>query len=61
MMYGVFRIFCEFFREPDAQVGYFFGLVTMGQVLSIVMLAIGVLLKYVFLPAWAKRRNTGGR
>jgi phosphatidylglycerol---prolipoprotein diacylglyceryl transferase len=60
ILYAVFRVFCEFFREPDAQVGYFFGLVTMGQILSIIMLVIGVLLKYVFLPAGAEKRATRG-
>jgi phosphatidylglycerol:prolipoprotein diacylglycerol transferase len=50
MVYAVFRIFCEFFREPDAQVGYIVGVLTMGQILSIAMFAIGFLLKFVFLP-----------
>jgi phosphatidylglycerol:prolipoprotein diacylglycerol transferase len=61
MLYGIFRICCEFFREPDVQVGYFFGLVTMGQILSIAMLVIGVLLKYVFLPRIEKGQVTGDR
>ncbi len=47
--YGAFRTFCEFFREPDVQLGYLMGVVTMGQILSIVMLLIGVYLKYVYL------------
>jgi phosphatidylglycerol---prolipoprotein diacylglyceryl transferase len=61
ILYAVFRVFCEFFREPDVQVGYFFGLVTMGQILSILMLVVGVLLKYVFLPSGAKKRATRGQ
>ncbi|OPY67700.1 MAG: Prolipoprotein diacylglyceryl transferase [Syntrophorhabdaceae bacterium PtaU1.Bin034] len=48
--YAIFRTFCEFFREPDVQVGYILGFLTMGQLLSLVMLAIGVLLKFVYLP-----------
>ena len=33
--YGAFRFFVEFYRVPDADLGYlFFGWVTMGQVLS---------------------------
>lgn len=37
--YAAFRIFAEFFRMPDAQIGYLWGFVTMGQTLSFVMLA----------------------
>jgi phosphatidylglycerol---prolipoprotein diacylglyceryl transferase len=53
MIYAVFRIFCELFREPDAQVGYILGFITMGQILSITMLLLGVLLKYVY-PSFQK-------
>lgn len=45
MLYGVFRIFCELFREPDSQLGYFFGLLSMGQILSLCMIAAGVAVK----------------
>jgi phosphatidylglycerol---prolipoprotein diacylglyceryl transferase len=47
MLYAVFRIFCEFFRQPDTQVGYLFGAVTMGQILSIVMFALGIIVKVI--------------
>lgn len=41
--YALSRIFVEFFREPDAQLGYLaFGWLTMGMVLSIPMFLIGV-------------------
>jgi phosphatidylglycerol---prolipoprotein diacylglyceryl transferase len=50
VFYAVFRIFCEFFREPDVQVGYLFGFVSMGQLLSLAMLALGLLLKFVLIP-----------
>jgi phosphatidylglycerol:prolipoprotein diacylglycerol transferase len=49
MLYGIFRIFCEFFREPDLQMGYLFGLITMGQVLSVAMLLVGLWLKYAVI------------
>jgi phosphatidylglycerol---prolipoprotein diacylglyceryl transferase len=49
MFYAVFRTFCEFFREPDQQVGYFFGVITMGQMLSIAMFAVGAILKFTHL------------
>lgn len=41
--YAVCRIFVEFFREPDAQLGYLFGgWLTMGMLLSLPMLALGI-------------------
>jgi phosphatidylglycerol---prolipoprotein diacylglyceryl transferase len=40
--YGVARIVCEFFREPDAQLGFLFGGATMGMLLSLPLIAIGV-------------------
>jgi phosphatidylglycerol:prolipoprotein diacylglycerol transferase len=39
--YAVARIVCEFFREPDAQLGYLFGGVTMGMLLSVPMALVG--------------------
>ena len=40
--YGVFRIIAEFVRVPDAQLGYLaFGWLTMGQLLSLPMVALG--------------------
>jgi phosphatidylglycerol:prolipoprotein diacylglycerol transferase len=50
MLYGCFRIFCEVFREPDLQVGYLFGILSMGQILSMCMIAIGLWLKFLYLP-----------
>ncbi len=41
--YGLSRIAVEFFREPDAQLGYLVGgWLTMGMVLSVPMVVIGV-------------------
>jgi phosphatidylglycerol:prolipoprotein diacylglycerol transferase len=42
--YGLARAFVELFREPDAHLGHLFGLVTMGQLLSLPMIAIGLFL-----------------
>ena len=39
--YGLTRIFCEFFREPDPQLGFLFGGATMGMLLSLPLIAIG--------------------
>ena len=40
--YGVARIVAEFFREPDAQLGFLWGGATMGQLLSLPMIAVGI-------------------
>lgn len=41
--YGCIRFFCEFFREPDAQLGYLaFGWLTMGQLLSLPLILVGI-------------------
>lgn len=39
--YGSVRFFIEFFREPDAQLGFVLGFNTMGQVLCLLMIAAG--------------------
>jgi len=40
--YAIARIFCEHFREPDAHIGFLFGPITMGMLLSSAMLAAGI-------------------
>ncbi len=44
--YGIFRMIVEFFREPDAQLGYYFSYISMGQMLSLPMVLAGVFLIY---------------
>jgi len=45
LLYGCFRFIIEFVRVPDAQLGYLaFGWVTMGQILSLPLIALGILL-----------------
>ena len=39
--YGCARIFCEFFREPDPQLGFLFGGATMGMLLSVPLILAG--------------------
>jgi phosphatidylglycerol:prolipoprotein diacylglycerol transferase len=39
--YALARIFCEFFREPDPQLGFLFGGATMGMLLSAPLLLAG--------------------
>jgi phosphatidylglycerol:prolipoprotein diacylglycerol transferase len=42
LLYGAFRTFAEFFREPDQQLGYLaYGWLTMGQILSFPMVLLG--------------------
>jgi phosphatidylglycerol---prolipoprotein diacylglyceryl transferase len=40
--YGIARIFCEFFREPDAQLGFLWGGLTMGMLLCIPLILAGI-------------------
>lgn len=40
---GAFRVFSEFFREPDPQVGYLLFHLTMGQILSLAVMFAGIL------------------
>ena len=44
IFYGTFRIIAEFFREPDSHIGYVVGEISMGMVLSIIMILAGILL-----------------
>lgn len=48
--YAAARMSGELFREPDAHLGFIFGPVTMGQILSLPMLAVGAYL--VISSAW---------
>lgn len=52
--YGVFRFVVEFVRLPDSQLGYIaFGWLTMGQILCLPMIMIGLL-----LLVFAYRKNS---
>ena len=47
--YGIVRFLVEFVRVPDAQLGYLFGFITMGQLLSLPLIVAGaVLLAYAY-------------
>lgn len=50
--YGVFRIIVEAFRQPDAQLGLFDGVISMGQILSVPMVVAGII-----MMIWAYRRR----
>ncbi len=44
VLYGLFRFIVEFFREPDAQLGFIAGPFTMGQILSVLTMLAGAAL-----------------
>ena len=44
ILYSVFRIIIEYFREPDIQLGYLIFNLTMGQIVSIIFLIFGIYL-----------------
>jgi phosphatidylglycerol---prolipoprotein diacylglyceryl transferase len=39
--YGLIRFFIEFFREPDFHLGFFWNMLSMGQILCIAMILLG--------------------
>jgi phosphatidylglycerol---prolipoprotein diacylglyceryl transferase len=39
--YGLVRLVIEFYRAPDAHIGYIFGVFTLGQIFCLVMMAVG--------------------
>jgi phosphatidylglycerol:prolipoprotein diacylglycerol transferase len=57
--YGIARIIGEFFRQPDAFLGYLWDGATMGQLLSIPMILAGIGLVGV-AQGGMTRRKTGG-
>ena len=65
--YGIARICCEYFREPDEQLGFLFGGalsglggITMGQVLSLPMVLAGLLLVLAARRGWTRRLDRAG-
>ncbi|MGE4351615.1 MAG: prolipoprotein diacylglyceryl transferase [Bdellovibrionales bacterium] len=53
--YALFRFIAEFFREPDAQLGFLYGGATMGQLLCLPMFLFGN-----GLLIWAFKKGKGG-
>jgi phosphatidylglycerol:prolipoprotein diacylglycerol transferase len=52
--YGSFRFLVEFFRQPDSHIGFdLFGWMTRGQVLSLPMIIVGVI-----MMVWAYQRQS---
>ena len=48
------RIFCELFREPDVQLGFLWGGLTMGMLLSLPLILAGL----AFLALAGKTKKT---
>ncbi len=46
IFYSLFRFCAEFFREPDSQIGYLILNFTLGQLMSVLFLVIGIILLY---------------
>jgi len=44
IFYGFFRTCAEFFREPDSQIGYLFDPISMGMILSFLMILAGIII-----------------
>ena len=42
LVYGLSRILVEFFRVPDAFIGYYFGFITQGMIYSLPLVGVGV-------------------
>jgi len=56
--YAVLRIIGEQFREPDEDIGYWFGSITQGQLLSAIMLLATLVLAY--LQFFSRRAKNSG-
>jgi phosphatidylglycerol---prolipoprotein diacylglyceryl transferase len=55
--YGIARIICELFREPDAQLGFLWGGLTMGMLLCIPLMLAGVGILTIALTREAKPKD----
>lgn len=44
MLYGLFRFVIEFWRAPDSQIGFIWQYFTLGQLLSLIMALVGIVL-----------------
>jgi phosphatidylglycerol---prolipoprotein diacylglyceryl transferase len=55
--YGAARIACEFFREPDAQLGFLWGGLTMGMLLCVPLIIGGIAVLIVAFQRMPKPKN----
>ncbi|KAF8818856.1 prolipoprotein diacylglyceryl transferase [Rickettsia endosymbiont of Cardiosporidium cionae] len=54
--YSIFRIITEFFREPDISIGFVANIFTLGQILSVPMLLLGL---YLLITAFYNKKLLG--
>ncbi|MCG7537825.1 prolipoprotein diacylglyceryl transferase [Pseudoalteromonas sp. OOF1S-7] len=54
--YGTFRFIVEYFREPDAHIGLYAGMISQGQILSLPMMIGGL-----GLMIWSHKRTATAR
>ena len=59
--YSLCRFIAEFFREPDAQVGYLLLGLSMGQILSLIMLVISSLVGWFIIRRSSKPAKKSAR
>ena len=55
IFYSIFRFFIEFYRAPDEQLGYLFFSLTMGQIISLIFLMIGI---YLVINKYEIKKNS---
>ena len=51
--YGICRLIVELFREPDQHLGFVLGSITMGQLLSVPMVLLGI-----FMLVWGYQKSS---
>jgi phosphatidylglycerol:prolipoprotein diacylglycerol transferase len=54
--YGIARVFVEFFRQPDAHIGLFGDIFSIGQLLSFPMIIVGF---YLLRRSWRQGNHHG--
>ncbi len=60
VFYGIFRFVVEFTRQPDAQLGFIaFGWLSMGQLLSLIFAAAGIVLWLTLIRDDKSRKREG--
>ena len=58
IFYGFFRFITEFFRQPDIQMGtggFFFGWMSMGQILSVLTVIVGLVMIFIIYSKESKK------
>ena len=44
LLYALFRFFIEYLREPDAHIGLLFNFISLGQILTIPLFFVGIII-----------------